>query len=92
MVGPFLTRINQYKETMIEVAIPAVIAIVTGGGVLFNRVHNRVHDLDRRIDQVELRIVESYVSKGDFNLMVSKMEAHLIRIEEKMDALVNKTF
>ena len=75
---------------MIESAIPAVIAIVTGGGFLFQRVHNRIQQLDRRIDQVELRVVESYVSKGDFNTMVTKMEAHLIRIEEKMDALVAK--
>ena len=75
---------------MIETAIPAVIAIVTGGGFLFQRIHNRVHQLDRRIDQVELRVVESFVSKNDFYQMVNKMEAHLIRIEEKMDALVNK--
>ena len=75
---------------MLETAIPAVIAIITGGGFLFQRVHNRIHQLDRRIDAVELRVVESYVSKGDFNQMVNKMEAHLIRIEEKMDALVNK--
>lgn len=76
---------------MLETAVPAVIAVITGGGFLFQRVHNRVHQLDRRIDAVELRVVESYVSKGDFNYMVNKMEAHLIRIEEKMDALVNKS-
>ena len=74
---------------MIEVVVPAVIALVTGGGVLFNRVHNRIHDLDRRLDAVELRIVESYVSKQDFNMMVTKMEAHLIRIEDKMDQMMN---
>jgi len=75
---------------MIEAVIPAVIAVVTGGGVLFTRVHNRIHDLDRRLDQIELRVVESYVSKADFNTMVGKMEAHLIRIEDKMDQLVSK--
>ena len=75
---------------ILETVVPAVIALVTGGGFLFQRVHNRIHQLDRRIDHVELRIVESYVSKNDFNQMVNKMEAHLIRIEEKMDALVNK--
>ena len=75
---------------MIESAIPAIVAIVTGGGFLFNRVHHRINDLDKRIDAVELRVVESYVSKQDFNLMVAKMEQHLIRIEDKMDQLVNK--
>ena len=75
---------------MLEAAIPAVIAVITGGGFLFQRVHTRIHQLDRRIDGVELRVVESYVSKQDFTQMVNKMEAHLIRIEDKMDALVAK--
>lgn len=75
---------------MIEAVIPAVIAVVSGGAVLFNRVHNRIHDLDRRVDAVELRMVESFVSKGDFNNALDRMEAHLIRIEQKMDDLVNK--
>ena len=74
---------------MIEAVIPAVVAVVTGGGVLFTRVHNRIHDLDRRLDGVELRMVETYVSKTDFNLMVEKMEKHLIRIEDKMDQMIS---
>ena len=37
---------------------------------------------------MELRIAESYVSKGDFNLALSRMEDHMIRIEEKLDELV----
>ena len=75
---------------MFEVLVPSVIAAITGGAVLFNRVHNRIHDLDRRLDGVELRMVESFVSKGDFNSALDRMEAHLIRIEQKMDDLVNK--
>ncbi len=75
---------------MIEQAVPAVIALVTGGAVLLNRVHNRIHGLDRRIDNLELRVVESFVTKGDFNNALTRMESHLIRIEEKMDKLVEK--
>ena len=86
--GLSLTRTNLYQKTMLEAVVPACIALVTGGGVLFNRVHNRIHDLDRRLDGIELRVVESFVSKSDFNIMVGKMEAHLIRIEDKMDQLV----
>ena len=73
---------------MIDQAIPAIIAIVTGGSVLFNRAYNRMHDLDKRVDSIELRIAESYVTKGDFNLALNKMEDHMIRIEEKLDELV----
>lgn len=73
---------------MIEMLVPAVIAAITGGGVLFNRVHSRMHELDRRLDSLELRVVESFVSKDDFNRMLEKMETHLIRIEDKMDQMV----
>ena len=74
---------------MIEQAIPAAIAAITGGAVLFNRVHNRMHTLDRRIDNLELRVVESFVTKGDFNIALNRMEGHMVRIEEKLDALVD---
>ena len=76
---------------MIEAVIPSVIAVITGGGVMFTRIHNRIHDLDRRVDGVELRVAEAYVSKDDFNNALNKMESHLIRIEDKMDQLVNKS-
>ena len=76
---------------MIEAVIPSVIAIITGGGVMFTRIHNRIHDLDRRVDGVELKVAEAYVSKNDFNTALNKMESHLIRIEDKMDQLVNKS-
>ena len=75
---------------MIEAVVPALIAAITGGSVLFTRVHNRIHDLDRRVDQVELRIAESYVSKDDFNNVCQRMENHMIRIEEKLDQIVGK--
>ena len=75
---------------MIETLIPAVIAIVSGGAVLFTRVHNRIHDLDRRVDSIELRMVESFVAKTDFNNALDRMESHMVRIEQKLDALVNK--
>ena len=74
---------------MIEQAVPAVIAVVTGGAVLLNRVHNRMHSLDRRIDNLELRVVESFVTKGDFNIALNRMEKYMVRIEEKLDALVD---
>ena len=75
---------------MFELILPATVALVTGGGVLFNRVHNRIHDLDRRVDQVELRMAEAYVNKEDFNGALSRMESHMIRIEEKLDQIVSK--
>ena len=76
---------------MLEVFVPAVIAAISGGAVLFTRVHNRIHDLDRRVDGIELRMVESFVTKGDFNAALSRMEEHMIRIENKLDKIANKS-
>ena len=75
---------------MFEQAIPLVIAAITGGGVLFNRVHNRMHALDSRIDKLELRMVESFVPKTEFGQAMERVELHMLRIEEKLDKLVDK--
>lgn len=75
---------------MLESAIPAIIALVTGTAVLFNRVNHRVTEIDRRVDKLELKLVESFTTKSDFNAAMERMESHLIRIEDKMDQLVSK--
>ena len=75
---------------MIESLIQAAIAIVTGTAVLFNRVNHRVTEIDRRVDKLELKLVESFTTKADFNSAMERMESHLIRIEDKMDQLVSK--
>ncbi len=75
---------------MIEAFIPIIVGGVTGLGVLFNKLHNRVHDLDRRIDTFELRIAESYVSKTDLNDALERFETHMLRIENKLDKIILK--
>jgi len=75
---------------MIEAFIPVVIAIVTGTAVLFNKVNHRVTLLDNKVDKLELKVVETYTPKQEFTAAMLRMEDHLIRIEDKMDVLVNK--
>ena len=75
---------------MLEQAIPAVIAIVTGTGVLFSRVNHRVTMLDQRVDRLELKLVESFTTKTEFSAAMVRMEEHMIRIEDKLDKLVEK--
>lgn len=75
---------------MIEAAVSAVIAIVAAGAAVTNRLHSRINDMDRRIDNFELRVATSYVPKQDFQTAVSKMEGHMIRIENKIDQIVMK--
>ena len=73
---------------MLEAIIPSVIALITGTAVLTNRIYSRIMTLDRRIDAVELTMAQAYVSKGDFKIVLDRVEAHMIRIEDKLDALV----
>ena len=75
---------------MIEAGVSAVIAIVAAGATLTTRVHNRINDMDKRLDTFELRVATSYVPKQDFETAVQKMEAHMIRIENKIDQIVLK--
>ena len=73
---------------MVESIISAAVAVVTGGAVLTSRMHSRIMELDKRIDQVELGMAQAYVSKGDFDRTLERVEGHMIRIENKIDELV----
>ena len=75
---------------MLEAIIPSVIAILSGAAVLTNRIYARIMELDKRIDTVELSMAQAYVSKGDFKIVLDRVESHMIRIEDKLDALVAK--
>ena len=73
---------------MVETLIPVVIAAATGFSVLIRGLYTRVHDLDSRVDKFELRVAEDYVSKESFSSALDRVEAHMIRIENKLDKLV----
>lgn len=75
---------------MIEAIVSASIAAIAAGAAITNRTNNRIVELDRRIDTFELRVATSYVPKEDFTTAMSKMEDHMIRIENKLDQIVLK--
>ena len=56
--------------------------------VLISRVHSRVTELDKRLDGVELRVAQDYLSKAEFNAALERVEQHMVRIESKLDNLV----
>jgi uncharacterized coiled-coil protein SlyX len=76
---------------MIEAILTGVISLVIGasGGMtaVHSRTNARVSDLDRRIDQMELRIAEKYVPRNELSNALQKMEDHMIRIENKLDQI-----
>ena len=82
--------LTKQSKKMIEPFIPAVVAAVTGVAVLFNKVNQRVTQLDHRVDKLELKLVESFTTKQDFNAAMIRMEEHLVRIENKMDQFIKK--
>ncbi len=73
-----------------EALVTASIAAITGMAFLTNRLHNRIDRLTARVDKVELRVATDYVTKQDLSQIMERMEAHLIRIEEKMDNIANR--
>ena len=75
---------------MIESIISAAVAVVTGGAVLTSRIHGRIMELDKRIDNIELTMAKCYVSKVDFERTLERVEAHMTRIEVKLDKLVER--
>ena len=74
---------------MIEPFVPILVAVGTGCAVLTSRIHARINLLDSKVDKIELRIVQEYVTKNDFNSALNRMEAHLVRMEDKIDAIAS---
>ena len=74
---------------MVETLIPVVVAAATGFSVLIRGLYTRVHDLDGRVDRFELRVAESYLSKTEFKGALERVEAHMVRIEDKLDKLTS---
>ncbi len=75
---------------MFETVVPIFIAGATGFSVLITRLHSRVTALDSRVDKFELRVASDYVSKSDLNEIVDRVEAHMVRIENKLDKIIYK--
>lgn len=75
---------------MIEALISAAVAAVAGMATITTRLNNRISELDSRVDSVELRIAERYVSREELAVSLRRFEDHMIRIENKLDAIVMK--
>ena len=76
---------------MLEAAVTLTVAAAAGLAAVTTRLYGRIHEVDRRLDQAELRIAERYVSKADLSEMITRMEDHMVRIEEKLDRITVRT-
>lgn len=75
---------------MLEAGVSIGIALFTGLAVLTNRLSSRILDMDNRIDKVELRVAEKYVTRDELVKALDKMERHMVRIENKLDKIATK--
>tara|TARA_B100001063_G_C16524576_1_gene433324 strand:+ start:120 stop:344 length:225 start_codon:yes stop_codon:yes gene_type:complete len=73
-----------------DAVVTAVIAGLSALGVLTTRLNNRITELDSRIDAIDVKIAEKYVSKESLNDVIDRMESHMIRIENKLDKIIFK--
>jgi hypothetical protein len=72
---------------MLEAIVPLTIAAVTGLGVMFNRAHTRLHEHDKRMDGIELKVAERYITRAEVSETMKRFEQHFVRIEQKIDNL-----
>ena len=70
---------------MIEPFVPIFVAVGTGFAVLTSRIYGKIGHLDNRVDRIELRIVQDFVSKNDLQVALDRMENQMMRIENKLD-------
>ncbi len=82
---------------MSEAIVSIAVAVVAGGAALNNRLHNRINSvherisaLDRRLDGIELHVASDYVKKAELSELLSRMEDHMVRIENKLDQIALK--
>ena len=77
---------------MIEALITGVVSLIVGvgGGVMtiHGKSNSRMDVIDKRIDDIELRLAEKYVPRQELAAAIQKMEDHMIRIENKLDQIV----
>jgi len=76
---------------VIEAWITASVALIGGGWGIISGVHKRVTHVDTRLDRIELSLARDYVPRSEFVATQAKLEEHMIRIEEKLDRLVDRS-
>ena len=72
---------------MLEAVVPIAIAAATGLGVMFSRTHSRLQEHDKRMDGIELKVAERYITRAEVSETMKRFEQHFVRIEAKIDQL-----
>lgn len=54
---------------------------------LFGILHRKSELIDARVDKLEVKVAEVYVTKEDIRLEFEHLRSQMIRIEDKLDVL-----
>jgi hypothetical protein len=73
---------------VIEAGVTTVIAMVAALAAINTRTHNRINELDKRVDCVELSVAKNYVSRTEHFQAMERIEEHMVRIEGKLDLFI----
>ena len=75
---------------MVEAWIAASIAVIGGGYSVVQALHRRISHIDTRLDRIELNLARDYVPRAEFMANQEKIESHMVRIEEKLDRMLER--
>lgn len=75
-------------EAIVAGGVSLFIAACSGVVSIHLRSHNRMNEIDGRIDGLELRVTEKYVPREELSVALQRVEDHMIRIENKLDQIV----
>ena len=75
---------------MIEAWVAASVAAIGGGYSIVQALHRRVTNVDTRLDRIELCLARDYVPRSEFVASQAKLEEHMVRIEEKLDRMLER--
>ena len=75
---------------MLEAIVPITIAALSGLGVIINRTSTRLQEHDKRMDGIELKVAERYITRSEVSESMKRFEEHFVRIESKIDNLFNR--
>ena len=76
---------------MIEAWVTASVAVVGGIYGVIQALHRRVTSVDTRLDRIELCLARDYVPRSEFVMSQAKLEEHMVRIEEKLDRMLERS-
>lgn len=71
---------------MPEYLIALTLSAVLGS---FGWIYRKVEGIDSRLDRFELRAAQTFVTRETLDRTFDRLEAHLIRMEDKIDAHVS---